>query len=107
MQFDQIKNEVRTLKFDTLRMDCDNLFEAVVVKEELQILVNRLENFFGRPTWPSKERLSFKVRETVDNYGGIQPGQTLYFRNQQDGDLFAMLWPWLDGNHTTVKIIKK
>lgn len=107
MEFDQIKDEVKNFRLDTLRIDCDNLFEAVVVKDELSKLVKRLEGFFGQPAWPSKERLSFKVRETVDVYGGIQPGQTLYFRNEKEGDLFAMLWPWQDGQHTTIKIIKK
>lgn len=107
MRFDQLKEEVKSVNFDALRMDCDNLLEAVVVNRELDKLTKRLEGFFGLPAWPSKKGLSFKMRKAIDTYGGIQPGQILYFRNAQEGELFAMLWPWQDGLHTTVKIIKK
>jgi hypothetical protein len=34
-------------------------------------------------------------------------GQTLYYSKQPDCALFAMFWPWSDGEHTTVKAGKK
>jgi hypothetical protein len=33
MVFSQIKEEVKKVPFDALRMDCDNLLEAVLIKE--------------------------------------------------------------------------
>ena len=109
MQFEQIKREVRNVVFDELRRDCDNYFEGVILKDELSKLVDRLDSFFGSPAWPtpSKNRLSFQMQEAVNNFGGIQPGQTLYFWNQGSDTLCAMLWPWQDGEHTTLKIMKK
>ncbi len=107
MQFSEVREEVKSLEFEALRTDCDNYFEGVVVKEELTKLSERLQKFFGLPAWPSKSRLSYQMEETVKAFGGIMPGQTLYFKNDGNDTIFAMLWPWQDGVRTTVKIIQK
>lgn len=107
MQFSEVKEEVKSVNFETLRTDCDNYFEAVVIKNELDKLGERLNKFFGEPAWPSKNRLSYQMQEAVKAFGGIMPGQTLYFKNQGNEAIFAMLWPWQDGVRTTVKIIQK
>jgi hypothetical protein len=107
MEFAQIKEELNNIVFDALRVDCDNNFEAVIVKEELAKLVERLEKFFGSPVFPSKNRMPLEMRLTVDAFGGIMPGQTLYFNDKNEGTVFAMLWPWKDGQRTTLKIVKK
>ena len=106
MDFTKIKEGIKSISFDTLRMDCDNNFEAVIVREELAKLTGRLEKFFGLPVFPSKNRLSLQIRQAVESYGGIIPGQTLYFNNGNEGLVFAMLWPWKDGKRTTLKIVK-
>jgi len=102
MQFNEIRKEVDGVVFDTLRTDSDNYFEAVIVKDELAKLTARLERFFGPPVRPSG-----KVQEVINGFGGIKPGQALYFWAQGKDTIFAMLWPWQDGWHTTVKIIQK
>ncbi len=107
MEFNEIKSKVKSLEFEVLRTDCDNYFEAVVVKNELSKLSERLSNFFGNPAWPSKNRLSYQMQEAVKAFGGIMPGQTLYFKSEGSDAIFAMLWPWQDGLRTTVKIIQK
>lgn len=107
MEFVEVKDEVKKIQFDTLRMDCDNLLEAVVAKEELNTLVGSLEKFFGRPAWPSKNRMSLQMRKTLDSYGGIMAGQTLYYWAKGPEILLAMLWPWQDGAHTTLKLVKR
>lgn len=108
MQFDELKDAVKNFSFDALRMDCDNYFEGVILKDELKKLVASLDNFFGSPAWPSsKGRLSFQAQEIIKGYGGIMSGQTLYFWNQGKNTVAAMLWPWQDGQRTTLKIIQK
>jgi hypothetical protein len=106
MAFQQIRDDLKSITFDTLRLDCDNRFEAVIVKEEMQKLTTRLESFFGSPAWPSSKQLSFQVRQLIEGFGGITQGQTLYFRDTGDDTVLAMLWPWQDGLHTTLKVIK-
>jgi len=107
MQFEEVKKEVKSISFDALRMDCDNFFEAVVLKDELLRLNERLKKFFGEPAFPSKNRLSYQAQETIRGFGGIMPGQTLYLWNQGKDTVLAMLWPWQDGERTTLKIIQK
>ncbi len=105
MEFDAIRKDLKALSFETLRTDCDNFFEGVIIRQELDKLNLQLKNLLGEPVYPSKNRLAFKVKETVDGLGGIMPGQTLYYKNLGADGIFAMLWPWKDGQRTTVKII--
>lgn len=107
MDFSAIKKDIKGLSFDALRVDCDNLFEGVVVKKELEKLNAQLKNFLGEPVYPSRNRLTHEVQETVDGFGGIKPGQTLYYKDSGNNRILAMLWPWQDGERTTVKIIQK
>ena len=107
MDFSALKNDLRQVIFETMRMDCDNYFEAVVLKDELAKLVSRLEQFFGIPVLPAKGALSFQMQEAVKGFGGIMPGQVLYFREGAGQVVFAMLWPWQDGRRTTVKIVQQ
>jgi len=107
MDFKKIKQAVKEVQFDTLRLDSDNNFEAVVVKGEMGKIIELFESFFGSPVFPSKNRLSKEILQAIASYGGIMSGQTLYYWRQGSATLFAMLWPWKDGEHTTVKIIKK
>ena len=105
MKFNELKAELKHIDFDTIRTDGDNYFETVIVKGELAKLTARLEKFFGLPVWPSENQLLPKAREAIKDFGGIKPGQNLYFWSEGNDVLFAMLWPWQDGWHTTVKII--
>lgn len=107
MDFNEIKKEVQNINFDTLRTDKDNYLEAVVVKEKLEELKEKLKKFFLEPVFPSLDELSFQMQLAVRDFGGIRPNQTLYFWNKGQDTIFAMLWPWQDGSHTTLKMGKR
>ena len=107
MQFNEIRKELEGVVFDNLRIDRHDYFEAVIVKNELAKLTASLERLFGSPAWSSQNRLLLQAQEIIKDFGGIRPGQTLYFWSQGKDTVFAMLWPWEDGYHTTVKIIGK
>ena len=107
MEFSEIKAEVKSVNFEALRTDCDNFFEGVIIKEELGKLNSQLHSLFGEPVFPSKSRLAYKVQQTVDGLGGVMPGQTLYYNDSGRESILAMLWPWKDGQRTTVKIIQQ
>lgn len=107
MDFEEIKKAAGETQIETLRSSSDDNFEAVIVKAQVSKLVTRLEDFFGPPAFPSKDKLSSEISRAIDTSGGIMPGQTLYYHNYGDYIIFAMLWPWGDGERITVKIIKK
>jgi len=107
MDFSLIRNDIKKLSFDACRTDSENFFEGVIFKVELEKLNLRLKNFLGEPVFPSKDRLPRKAQEAADSFGGIMDGQTLYYKNEGNDSVLAMLWPWKDGQRTTVKIIQQ
>ena len=107
MDFNAIRKDMKMFSFETLRTDCDNFFEGVIIQQELIKLNGQLKSLLGDPVYPSKERLAHKVRQSVDGFGGVMPGQTLYYKDLGKDGILAMLWPWKDGQRTTVKIIQQ
>jgi len=107
MDFNAIRKDMKTLSFETLRTDCDNFFEGVIIQQEIDKLNSQLKSLFGEPVFPSKNRLAHKVQTTVDGFGGLMAGQTLYYKDLGADSILAMLWPWKDGQRTTVKIIQQ
>lgn len=107
MQYSELMQEVKGLVFDVLRVDTDDYFEAVAKEEQLTELAAILDKFFGLPAYPTKVKLSPQIEEKIKDFGGIKPGQTLYFINQETRAIIAMLWPWSDKRHTTLKIIRR
>ena len=105
MEFCIIKDAVKGLGFETLRADNDVYFEAVFIKEGTAKLNERLTHLLGEPVFPSNDKLTSQMQEAIKGFGGIQQGQTLYFKVEGANYTFAMLWPWQDGLHTTIKII--
>jgi hypothetical protein len=107
MDFSVIRTDMKMFSFEALRTDCDNFFEGVVVGQEADKLNGQLKRLLGDPVYPSKERLAHKVRQTVDGFGGVIASQILYYKDLGGDSIFAILWPWKDGQRTTVKIIQK
>jgi hypothetical protein len=106
MHFNQVKEEIKRVGFKDTDTDCDNLFEGIVQRTKVEKMTRKLEDIFGAPAWPSKNRLSFQMETLIKQYGGIMQGQTLYLTSKDNEVVFAMLWPWKDGEHTTVKLIQ-
>jgi hypothetical protein len=106
MKFNELKNEVKKLALETVRAEQDNYFEAVIFNNKVAGLKAILDKFLGLPVFPSQNKLSLQIEKAISSYGGIQPGQTLYWK-QEGSIVIAMLWPWQDKIHTTVKIIHR
>ena len=104
MDFNSIKKDIKTLSFEMLRTDSDDFFEAVIMKQELDKFNLRLKSLLGEPVYPAENTLADKIQKTVDSLGGVMSGQTLYYKDLGDSGIFAMLWPWRDGQRITLKI---
>lgn len=104
MQFEELKKEIQDFGIKTIRKNENSYFEAVVVKDRIAQLIQRLEGIFGSPIWPSEKKLSPEISSIVENFGGVRDDQTLYFWQEKDFYIFAMLWPWSDGVNITLKI---
>ncbi|MFH1414017.1 MAG: hypothetical protein ABIG56_04145 [Candidatus Omnitrophota bacterium] len=106
MQFNKMIKEIKAINFEEIRNEAENYFEGVVLHSELPELIIALEKFFGLPAYPSEKVLAPEAEAIVDNFGGVRSNQTLYFMNKEGEKMFAMLWPWSDEEHTTIKIGK-
>lgn len=107
IQFEQLKTEMKNIAFETVRTDSVDYFEAVLTQGHLSELTSRLDKAFGSPAWPSKTKLSPQIKKNIEEFGGVWEGQTLYFGSSEESSLLAMLWPWQDGEHITLKIAKR
>lgn len=107
MQFNELIQELKQLNFESWRKETGDYFEAVVLKSGLPGLAGRLNNWFGQPVFPAKTKLPSSIEKITNEFGGIRPGQTLYLWQEGKDLILAMLWPWQDKEHTTVKIAKK
>lgn len=104
MDFNAIKSEIKKMGLDTIRTDNDYYMESVFKKDSLDKMTAVLENIFGKAVWPSKEKMPHVAQKAADDYGGLRKGQTLFFTRAEDISIFAMLWPWQDGAHITLKL---
>lgn len=104
MQFSEIRKELKNISFITVREESKDYFEAVIEKGQLVNLALMLEKFLGPRIWPSGSKLSDEIEISIREYGGVIAGQELYFYRQNNEIVFAMLWPWSNGTHVTVKI---
>ncbi len=107
MEFNQVKEAVKGIVFDTVRVDNVNYFEAVIVNNCRPGQTDKLDGLFGKPIWPGKNRLTAEAQNTINEFGGVKEGQTLYFWQQDNLHIFAMLWPWQDDYHITLKVAQK
>lgn len=104
MQFDELKSEIKNIMYKDVRVDSENYLEAVILSEELKNLNKKLEQFFGLPYLPWQYKFSDRVQNILKDFGSIAGGQTLYFLNKDNDVAFAMLWPWRDSKHVTIKM---
>ncbi len=106
IRFKELKEELKAVGFDTLRLEREDYLELVVTNDKLGALNIKLTSLLGPAIWPSQKRLEAEVEKGLEDFGGILPGQSLYFKRQGREVFFVMLWPWKDGQHVTIKVIK-
>lgn len=104
MDFNALKTQIKGLGAVEVRADNDSYLEVVITQDKMAGLTAQLEGCFGPPRLP-KDKLADAINKAVEEFGGIMRGQTLYvFQNAEMA--FAMIWPWQDGEHNTMKMAK-
>jgi len=107
MPLTEVKKEMKSVGLTEVRIDTADYFEAVLTKEVLAALSLKLEKIFGAAQYPSSKSLPDDIVAMTQKFGGVREGQTLYFTKENGLSKLAMLWPWQDGQHLTLKIAKK
>jgi hypothetical protein len=107
ISFNDVKAQAKAVGFETLRAENDLYLEAVFVKAKIGEFSALLNGIFGKIAWPSDSPIPDDVKGSIAKYGGVMNGQTLYFVNEGSHVIFAMLWPWGDREHITLKMGEK
>ena len=87
------------------RGESEEFFEAVFFNTGLDKVNAVLEEFLGDPFKPAGVHASAEANAAAKDYGGIHSNQTLYKTEFSGGQVIAMLWPWGNNTHTTLKIV--
>ncbi|MFH1359997.1 MAG: hypothetical protein ABIJ41_03050 [Candidatus Omnitrophota bacterium] len=106
MLFKELLSKAKELKVEEIRKDDENYLEFVVRVSNLNQVHPLLEQYFGVPFKPAGQRPSREAQQHAAAFGGIREDQTLYFREQDNDFHCGMIWPWSDGELTTVKIAR-
>lgn len=104
--FEKMKSEVKKVALETIRIDNEAYFEAVVNKQSLSEAVCVLEKMFAQKAGPGVCNVPKDIEKVIKCFGGLRQGQSLYLSSEEKPSAFAMLWPWQDGERVTLKMAK-
>jgi len=107
MSFIQLKTLIIGSELELVRADTKDYFEAVVLKEKLAGLIEKIDSAFGSQKLPLDKGFPAQVQAAIDNLGGIRGNQSLYVFNSENSFSIIMLWPWGDGKRVTLKMSKQ
>ena len=104
MTINEIVEKFGTLKIDEKRNVTDQIGEFVIFSEDVDQWYNLLSEMFGPAVKAEGEKPSQEDLALTKKYGSIYSSQTLFKKDFDDYAVIAMLWPWGDREHTTLKI---
>jgi hypothetical protein len=58
MTFKDLMEDIKGIEFDTIRVDSYYYFEAVILRDKLPALAEKLDKVFGEKICPSKKKVS-------------------------------------------------
>lgn len=105
MSLQLIVKAIASFPIAETRDHSDEYLELVFFAANLAQWEQALAQHLGAPVKPPGTVPSADDKSITKNYGGVQKNQTL-FRGAAAMPFIAMLWPWQDGEHVTLKIAK-
>jgi len=100
----EISDRIQNLPIDQKRSGTDSYIEIVILNEKMSEWMTFLEKQLGAPAKSSSQKPTREQETLAEPNGGISKGQTLFKKELENGLIVAMLWPWQDEKHTTLKI---
>ncbi len=104
MTLKEFAQRIAGLKVHQVREASDDYQERVIFNADIKQWNTILEEVLGPPVKPAGVAPSGTDLVLCQIYGSIMTNQVLYRKAFGDGTILAMLWPWQDGTHTTLKI---
>ncbi len=101
----EIIEKGHNLKVFQQRRVADSYAEIVVNSGEIMKWHELFTGVFGPASSPAGVDASPEDMQLTREFGGISEEQTLYKKDFGSGYVIAMLWPWQNGEHITIKVI--
>ncbi len=105
MTLKEIAERFEKLAIYEQRRLSDNYNELVFYSKESDKWQEVLSGILGPAVKPVGAKPSSASLALTKDYGGIHSDQTLFKGEFGSVTVVAMLWPWQDATHTTLKII--
>ncbi|MBN3039030.1 MAG: hypothetical protein JW869_06415 [Candidatus Omnitrophica bacterium] len=104
MTVKNIIEKCNSLDISEQRSVSEDYCELVFFNKELEEWNNILTEILGPAKKPPGMDPTQEDDALTEEYGGIFTNQTLFKKDFDDCTIIAMIWPWQDGTHTTLKL---
>jgi hypothetical protein len=105
MDLKEIVGKFSGLNIEEIRSSSEESQELVFTNERIEEWNKIFEEILGPPLKPKGVKPTKEDTQITADYGGIFANQTLYKKEFADTTVVAMLWPWQDSVHITLKMI--
>ncbi len=100
----EILKAIEGLPVDEKRAAQSEYLELVFMAGDMARWDEKIASVLGAAVKPQGQKPSKDDEAITGNYGGIGQDQVLYRKDANGGTCVAMMWPWRDGDHVTLKV---
>ena len=104
MTLQDIISKISSINIQEKRTISDEYSELVFLNKDIDTLSKIFTDIFGQPEKKQGVKPSKDVLRLTKDYGGVWENQTFFKRDNEQNTIIAMLWPWQDNTHTTLKM---
>lgn len=104
MKLEDVVRSLNNLEVYEKRSGEQKYYELVFYTRDLKKWVDILSTFFGKPVKPAGMKPEKDHMDVTKNFGWIFDNQILFKATEDKTIRIAMLWPWEDGEHITLKL---
>ena len=102
--FREMLHSFHNLNIYERRSENEDYIEIVFFNKDFSSWEKLFMNLLGPAVKPPQENPKKEDLLLTEKYGGIHKNQTLFRKDFEKSSLIAMLWPWKDSLHTTLKV---
>ena len=100
----QLDNKFRSLNIFKERKSNETYREIVFFNKDMKKWDRVLSGKLGAPVKSKWTGTDQALKKITRKFGGIRKGQTVYIKEYDNCSILAMIWPWKDRTHSTLKL---
>ena len=105
MTIDEIFKLCSHLKIEEKRVSSNDYDERVIFVDEIDQWSAILTDALGPAVKPAGQKTTQQDFALTIHHGGIFDDQILFYKKFEKKSILAMLWPWKNKIHVTLKIV--